>query len=193
MKQLKPLFTILFLAVLGLGNVWAAAATKTEGFEAATTGSNYQGAVTVESASSDCGIAWSIYYGCVTTSSKIAGNNSVGLRLYTSNDYGYLKTTTAIDNLSNVAFTAKAATSNSAAIKVNISYSTDGSSWTSIADDIAIGSTADSYDYDIPNGGKYFQIAISSNSTKPSKKNAQLTIDDVVFTYSEGGSTETTV
>lgn len=192
MKHFKHLCMLLAAMLLSI-NVWGETTTKTEGFETATTGTNYQSTVEVAATSSDCSIAWSIYYGNVTTSSKIAGSNSVGLRLYTSNYYGYLKTTTAIDNLSNVAFTAKAATSNGAAIKVNISYSTDGSSLTSIADDIAIGSTADSYDYDIPNGGKYFQIAISSNSTKPSKSNAQLTIDDVVFTYSEGGSEQPTV
>ncbi|MBR4521214.1 MAG: chitobiase/beta-hexosaminidase C-terminal domain-containing protein [Paludibacteraceae bacterium] len=43
----------------------------------------------------------------------------------------------------------------------------------------------------VPNGVSgdvYFQIAINSGSTKPSSKNAQLTIDDVVFTYTPAAS-----
>ena len=159
--------------------------TKTEGFETADAGTNYQGSVSVTISKSDCGIGWEIYYGCVSESSKISGSKSAALRLYTSNNYGYLKTTTAIEGLSNVSFKAKAADSNKAAIKVNISYSADGTSWTNIETDKSLTTSAASYNVDIPDGGKYFQIAISSNSTKPKSQNAQLTIDDVVFTYTQ--------
>ena len=168
------------------GTAWAD--TKTEGFETATAGSNYQGTVTLSSNESDCGIGWEIYYGCVSTSSKITGNNSAALRLYTSNNYGYLKTTTPIDGLSNVTFNAKAATSNSASIKIDIKYSSDGSTWNNIETGKSLTTSSASYSVDIPSGGKYFQIAISSSSTKPSSKNAQLTIDDVVFTSTSGSS-----
>lgn len=157
--------------------------TKTEGFETKSTGNNYQSTVTISTTESDCGISWQIYYGCVSTSSKISGSNSAALRLYTTNNYGYIKTTTAIDNLTNVTFKAKAATSNSALIKVNISYSANGSTWTNIETNKSLTTSSKTYSVDIPSGGKYFQIAISSSSTKPSTKNAQLTIDDVVFTY----------
>ena len=176
------------------GTAWAE--TKTEGFETATAGSNYQGTVTLSSNESDCGIGWEIYYGCVSTSSKITGNNSAALRLYTSNNYGYLKTTTPIDGLSNVTFNAKAATTNSASIKIDIKYSSDGSTWNNIETGKSLTTSSASYSVDIPSGGKYFQIAISSSSTKPSSKNAQLTIDDVVFTSTSGSSavaTETTI
>jgi len=159
------------------------AETKTEGFEAATAGTSYQGTVTVTTTNSDCGVAWTMYYGNVSTTSKINGNNSAALRLYTSNNYGYLQSTTPIDGLSNVAFTAKAATTNSAAIKVNIQESTDGTTWTNLATNVAIASTATDYDYDVTSGCKYIKICISNSSTKPTKSSAQLTIDDVVFTY----------
>ena len=162
--------------------------TKTEGFENATAGSNYQGTVTIVTNESDCGIGWEIYYGNVSTSNKITGNNSAALRLYTNNNYGYLKTTTPIDGLSQVSFKAKAQESNSGKIRVNISYSTDGTTWTNIETDKELTTSAATYTEAIPSGGKYFQIAISSNSTKPTQKNIQLTIDDVVFTY---GSTPT--
>jgi len=183
MKQKLLLKTILLLCalVVGSGNIWGD--TKTEGFESASTGTNYQGTVTVSTEKSDCSIGWEIYYGNVSTSSKISGNNSAALRLYTSANYGYLKTTTAIDGLSKVTFKAKAAGSNGAKIKVNISYSPNGTSWTAIETDKSLTTSSASYSVDIPSGGKYFQIAISSNSTKPSSSSAQLTIDDVVFTY----------
>ena len=184
MKKLL-LKTMLLLCALVAGSTGVWADTKTEGFEKGSAGSNYQSTVNVSDAQSDCGISWEIYYGCVSTSSKITGNNSAALRLYTSANYGYLKTTTAIDGLTNVTLKAKAATTNGAAIKVNVSYSTNGSSWTAIESEKSIASTATQYSFDIPSGGKYFQIAISENSTKPSSKNAQLTIDDVVFTYTQ--------
>ena len=49
-----------------------------------------------------------------------------------------------------------------------------------------LSSSANTFSFDIPVGGKYFQIAISSKSKRPSSSSsgsAQLTIDDVVFTY----------
>ena len=181
MKQHLLNSLILLFALIAGGNVWAD--TLEEGFEKATTGTNYQGTVTVKTTESDCGIAWKIYYGTVSTSSTISGNKSAALRLYTSKNYGYLKTTTPIDGLSKVSFKAKAAESNGAKIMINISYSSDGSNWTNIETDKSLTTSAATYNVDIPTGGKYFQIAISSKSTKPTTKNAQLTIDDVVFTY----------
>lgn len=175
--------------IVGATNA-SAQSTKTEGFEKMTAGSNYQGTVTISTSESDCGVSWEMFYGTVSTSSKITGNKSAALRLYTSANYGYLKTTTAIDGLSKVTLKAKAATSNSANILVNVSYSTDGSTWTAIETDKALTATAASYEFDIPSGGKYFQIAISSNSKKPSTKNAQLTIDDVEFTYSSDATVD---
>ncbi|MBO4601724.1 MAG: Ig-like domain-containing protein [Salinivirgaceae bacterium] len=185
--------TCLSLALLiGAGTAWGAVGTKTEGFETATAGSAYQGTVTVTTDKSDCGIGWEIYYGCVSTSSKISGINSAAIRLYKSdkdNDYGYIKTTTAIDGLSKVTFNAKSATSGDAKIKVHILYSANNTVWDTIKSDTTFASSSKSYSFNIPNGGKYFQIAISKNSIKPSK-NIQLTIDDVVFTYTYTDETD---
>lgn len=196
MKKLFFLFSMLF--ALSVGQMFAA--TKTEGFETATAGSNYQSTVTVSTAQSDCGISWEIYYGTISTNSKIAGNNSAALRLYTTANYGYLKTTTAINGLTQVSFKAKAATTNSASIKIDVKYSTDGTNWSPMKLTSASGSnytaqnvasSATSYTAYIPTGVSgdiYFQIAINSGSTKPSSKNAQLTIDDVMFTYTPATS-----
>ena len=187
-KILAALALLVFMmpSMAGWGQMRA---TKTEGFENATAGTNYQSTVTIGTNESDCGISWEIYYGTVSTSNKITGYNSAAMRLYNgNNNYGYLKTTTPIDGLSQVSFKAKAQESNSGKIKVNISYSTNGTTWTNIETDKELTTTAATYTEAIPSGGKYFQIAISSNSTKPTKSNIQLTIDDVLFTY---GSTPT--
>ena len=76
--------------------------TLTEGFEKASTGDNYQGTVTLATTNSDCGIAWTIYYGNVCTAGKRSGNNGAQLRLYSNKNCGYMQTTTAIEGLSNV-------------------------------------------------------------------------------------------
>ena len=200
-SRLKHLaFMLLFL--LGSLNVWGATDTKEEGFERATTGNAYQGDASVTTSDSDCGISWAIHYGCVSTSSKITGNNSAALRLYKTGDFGYLNTTTAINGLTEVSFNAKAATSNSAKIKIDVNYSTDGTNWSPMKKVSATGADflsqdlstqASQYTAYIPSGvsgNLYFQIAINSGSTRPTKSGTQLTIDDVVFTYETGGTPE---
>ena len=198
-KLLLHSFTLRAAMLVGLllsggANLWAETKTKTEGFESAATSTSYQGTVTVSEDKSDCGIGWEIYYGNVSTSSAITGSNSAALRLYTSANYGYLKTTTPVEGLSKVEFNIKAATTNSAEISVIFSYSPDGETWTdetSFKPGTSI--TKEKYYRDIPEGNKYIKFAISSNSTKPSKSNAQLTIDDIVFTYEEEGSSSSAV
>lgn len=193
-KNLIKSWLLMMLMLIGVGgNVWAEEKTLKEGFEQATAGSNYQGEVSVASSSSDCGIGWDLYYGCVSTSSFISGSRSAALRLYTTDNYGFLKTTTPIEGLKKVSFSAKAATSNSAKILINISSSNDGTNWTTIEADKVLTSSASNYECTIPSGGKYFQISISSKSTKPTKSSAQLTIDDVVFTYESSGMVDPTI
>ena len=178
-NQLRYFMTLLLMMAVSVG--WSE--TKTEGFEKKSTGTDFQSTFTVPSTSSDCGIGWEIYYGAVSKQECISGKQSAAMRIYTAAKYGYLKTTTPIDNLTNVSFKAKASRANSATIKINISYSNDGSTWTLIKSDMELSSSANIFSFDIPVGGRYFQIAISPNSKRPSSKSAQLTIDDVVFTY----------
>ena len=183
MKQKITFFKVLLTLVLlcGVGNAWGE--TKKEGFEKASTSTNYQGTVTVESTKSDCGIGWKIYYGTVSTSSKISGNNSAALRLYTSDNYGYIMTTTPIEGLTKVSFNVKAAETKNAKILYDVFCSADKETWTIIGSKIAPGTTADNKSYAVKEGSKYIKIEINSNSTKPTSGNAQLTIDDVEFTY----------
>jgi len=182
MKQ--KLLKLMLLLAVGMMGVSARAdvKTKTEGFESATTGTNYQGTVTVNESQSDCGIGWEIYYGTVSTNAVIAGSNSAQMRLYTNGTKGYLQTTTAIDGLTKFSF--KAAVSNTN-VKADIYYSTDGENWVSIKSGETYTTSATKYEYNIPDGGKYVKIAVGSTSTAPSSKNYTFRVDDVVFTYEE--------
>ena len=175
------------------GQAWGETKTKTEGFETKATSSTYNSTVNISEEESDCGIGWTIYYGTVSTSNKITGNNSAAIRYYSSspNNRGYLQTTTAIEGLSKVSFNIKAQTSNGASISVDVQTSIDGSNWTNIQSAVSVPSSVKKWEYNITNGGKYFRIAISSSAQAPTSSNVQMTIDDVVFTYEEGGSTPT--
>ena len=185
---LKPILLLCAL-IVGSSSVWALSGIKLEGFESKTDGgTNYKKTITVASNESDCGIGWEIYYGTVSTSNKIFGTYSAAMRLYSGEtNYGYLKTTTPIEGLSKVSFVAKAQSSNGANILIDIQYSIDGESWTNIETAMSLTGTSTNYSVNIPSGGKYFKIAISSTSTLPSKDNVQLTIDDVKFTCSIAG------
>lgn len=165
--------------------MWAESSTKTEGFENATAGTNYQQTVTISEDQSDCGIGWTIYYGTPSTNDKISGTKSAQMRYYnTSDERGYIQSTTAVEGLSNVAFKARVS---SLDMKLTVSYSADGSAWTALATNVALEKTGStgvtSFSYDIPSGGKYIKIEVAEGSTKPSSGNIKLGIDDVVFTY----------
>lgn len=186
---MRKIFTLLIVAILATATSWAA--EKTEGFETKAAENNYQGTVVVTADQSDCSVGWKIYYGCVSTTDKISGKNSAALRLYTKEQYGYIQTTTAIEGLSKVRFKAKAAATKSASILVDVYYSTNGTNWVAIQEGATYTPSATEYSYMIPEGGQYIKIAISKNSKKPTEKNAQLTIDDVVFTSTADAKTYT--
>ena len=186
---MRKIFTLLIVAILATATSWAA--EKTEGFETKAAETNYKGTVVVTADQSDCSVGWKIYYGCVSTTDKISGKNSAALRLYTEEQYGYIQTTTAIEGLSKVSFKAKAATTKSASILVDVYYSTNGTNWVAIQEGAKYTTSATEYSYMIPEGGQYIKIAISKNSKKPTEKNAQLTIDDVVFTSTADAKTYT--
>lgn len=157
-------------------------ATKTEGFQTKTAGTNYQSTVTINEDESDCGIGWSIYYGTVSTNSPITVK-SAQMRYYksASSNYGYLKSTTAVPNLSHIAFKAKV---QSTSIKMDVDWSTDGTTWNNLVSDYTFASnaTVENIGYDIPSGGQYIKISVSQSSTAPSSGYYSFVVDDVVFT-----------
>ena len=190
MKQTNLLKTFLLLCAMVVGgSAWAD--TKTEGFETKANSTTYNSTVTVAANESDCGIAWSIYYGTVSTNDKISGSKSAQMRWYASatGNIPYIMTTTAIDGLTNVAL--KARTSNKD-VKMDVCYSADGETWT-------VGKThtfeeigkGESVSLDIPSGNKYVKFAVSSSSTAPNSSYYKLIVDDVVFTYSSSLETPT--
>ena len=157
--------------------------TKTEGFETASTSTTYNSTATITTAKSDCGIAWSIYYGNVSATSAINGNNSCLIRYYTADEkLGYAKTTTGIQGLSNVSFKAKVTNTGN---KMGVWYSTDGTNWTALASNVTLSTTEATKSYDIPNSSSsttyYIKIGLTTGSSTNKK---DLIIDDVVFTYS---------
>ena len=180
---------LLFALIAGSSSVWAD--TKTEGFETKATSTTYNSTVAISTSESDCSIAWSIYYGCVSTNDKIGGTRSAQMRWYSSatGTIPYAKTTTAIEGLSNVAL--KARTSNTD-VKMDVCYSEDGSSWTvGKTHTFTAANTAENVSLDIPSGNEYVKFEVSSSSTAPSSGNYKLIIDDVVFTYASDKETPT--
>jgi len=187
MRKILSLFMMLLF--LGVTQMWGDNLTKAEGFETKEPGTNYQSTVTVSEAESDCEIGWSIYYGTVSTNDKITGSKSAQMRYYNNkDDRGYVQSTTAVEGLSNVAFKARVSSTD---MKLTVSYSEDGSVWTALAENIAFTATGaagvQNLNYDIPSGGKYIKFEVAEGATKPTSGNIKLIIDDVVFTYAEGG------
>ena len=185
-KLLQKTLLLLFALVAGSSSAWAQS-TKTEGFENKATATNYQGTVTITETESECGIGWEIYYGCVSTNDKISGSKSAQMRWYGNSahvgNYPYIKTTTAIEGLSNVSFKARTSDKN---VKMDVCYSADGSTWTvGKTHTFSATGTGESVSLDIPSGNKYVKFGVSSTSTAPgSSSNYKLIVDDVVFTYS---------
>lgn len=108
------------------------------------------------------------------------------MRLYTSDNYGYAEMQFDVPGATKVSFKAKAAESNGAAIKLTIKESTDGgTTWTTVNNWSAQSLTSSAADYSFTVTGapeKYrIRFEIDSSSTKPSKNNLQLTIDDVTI------------
>ncbi len=193
---------LVLVLTIGIGNAWGGTATITEDFEKQTAGTTYNSTQKYTAANSNAGIAWTIYYGCVSTSSAITtggSTKSAAMRLYTTANYGYLMSTTNVKGLTKITFKGKAAETKSAKIKIDVQYSTDnGSTWSYMKKTSASGAnwsaqtlttSSTSYDAYIPTAAisatsNYrIKISINSSSTKPSSSNAQLTIDDIVFTY----------
>lgn len=182
MKQKLLLKTLLLLLcmIVGLGNAWAD--KKTEGFESATTTTTYNSTQTITTEKSDCGIAWSIYYGSPSATGAITGGKSCLIRYYTADaKLGYAQTTTGIKGLTNVTFNAKVTNTGN---KMGVWYSTDGEIWTALATDVTLTTSSSSKSYDIPNSSSattyYIKIGLTTGSSTNKK---DLIIDDVAFTY----------
>lgn len=176
----------------------------TGGFTAGTTYNSTQNHTDISAgakAANASGVAWEAYYGAWSTSSKINGSQSAALRAYKSapSAHAYLMTETDILGVTSISYYAKAATSNSATLLLDVSYSTDqGANWTVVESAKELGNTNPSTPYtaNFPNitakDGVRVKFAIASSSTFPTSSSAQLTIDDVAFTVTSGPAIELT-
>ena len=184
MKKTNLFKTMLLLCALIVGSSSAWADTKTEDFEKQSTSTTYNSTQNYTTANSNCGIAWTMYYGTVSTNDKISGSKSAQMRWYSSatSNIPYVKTTTAIDGLSKVELKARTSDLN---VEMDVCYSADGSSWTvGKTHTFTKKDTGEAVSLDIPSGNKYVKFEVSSSSTAPSSGNYKLIVDDVVFTYS---------
>ena len=167
--------------------------TKTETFENQAAEQVYNSTKTYNAANSNAGLAWSMYYGCVSTTNYLTTSKSAHMRWYSSatSNYPYIKTTTAVSGLQTITFNAAVQNTN---IKMKVEKSTNGSTWTAVASNIAMSTSKDEYSYDIDGTigtGYYIRIGVDgANSTAPSSGNWTFRVDDVKFDYTEtGGST----
>lgn len=175
------------------GDVEDASATET--FTNQTAGTTYDQTQTYKASESDASIAWTMYYGTVSTNDAVSSGNNAQMRWYSSatSNLPYIKTTTTVSGLQNFSFKARVSNTN---VKVSAWYSTDGENWTLALDNQAFTSTGTSGVINpsiTVNGtlgtGYYIKIGVGSGSTAPSSGNYKLGIDDVVFNYKNGSST----
>ncbi|MDD6827126.1 MAG: hypothetical protein PUE12_13650, partial [Oscillospiraceae bacterium] len=168
--------------------------SKTETFEKQTAGTTYNSTQTYTTANSNAGIAWTMYYGTVSTNAVLTGSKSAQMRWYSSakSNYPYIKTTTAVSGLQTLTFNAAVGNTN---IKMKVEKSTDGSNWTTVASNVAMATAKTEYSYSISGtlGTDYYiRIGVDgTNSTAPSSGNYTFRVDDVKFDYQTGGGSTT--
>lgn len=166
----------------------------TETFENQEAGSTYNSTMDYAASASNANIAWTIYYGCVSSNVKLTGDKSAQMRWYKSatSNLGYIQSTTPISGLQSVSFNAKTDNANSSTVKISVWYSTDGDTWTKVKDNeaapTATGAISATIDGTV--GTDYYvRIGVGDEGTAPSSSSAKLTIDDVHFSYKAGAST----
>lgn len=168
--------------------------SKTETFENQGAGTTYNSTQTYTAANSNASLAWSMYYGTVSTNAVLTGSKSAQMRWYSSatSNIPNIKTTTAVSGLQTLTFNAAVGNTN---IKMKVEKSTDGSSWTVVASNVSMSTTKTEYSYDISGTigtGYYIRIGVDgTNSTAPSSGNYTFRVDDVKFDYQEGGGSTT--
>lgn len=158
--------------------------TIIEDFEKQTASQSYNSTQNYTTDDSNIGVAWTTYYGCVSTTGALIGTNSAQMRLYSTANYGYVTSTTALLSLSSLKFRARVSNTD---VKMDVAYSTDGTNWTNVATKADVNTTKSEYSYSIPGASStnyYIRISINSESTRPSSgSNYQFYVDSVALTY----------
>ncbi len=194
-KLIKKLFTpfALFALALGVGMtisqpkalVGAKAATEAvayttgfdsgEGFTAGTVYNNKEVAY-----SGPAGQQWGTYYGTPSTTSPIAGGQSMQMRAYKdNNDQGYTAMNFDIAKVTKVTFKAK----NTTGISVVASYSTDSGATYVGAQTFALTTTATEYTYNVSATGEFslVRLKFQLHFAKTPTGTMRLYLDDVTI------------
>ena len=168
-----------FMLVLLLSTVWCVGGYSQEtvystGFEedeGFTTATNYQGNKTLGPTEKQ----WFVYYGCVSTSSKISGSASLQMRYYASEQKTpYAQMNFSVENVTDIKFNAAAGDNGD--IKVEYSVD-DGKSWIG-AKQFSIKTTVTAISYNISKTAlEKVRIKITWLKTVKNK-NVNLRIDD---------------
>jgi uncharacterized repeat protein (TIGR02543 family) len=160
----------------------------TETFENQEAGSTYNSTMDYAASASNANIAWTMYYGCVSSNVKLTGDKSAQMRWYKSatSNLGYIQSTTPISGLQSVSFNAKTDNASSSTVKISVWYSTDGDTWTKVKDNeaapTATGAISATIDGTV--GTDYYvRIGVGDEGTAPTSSSAKLTIDDVQFNF----------
>ena len=167
----------------------------TETFTNQTAESVYNTTKNYDAASSDAGLAWTMYYGCVSTNDVVSTGNNAQMRWYSSatSNMPYIKTTTPVSGLQSFSFKARVSSTN---VKVSTWYSTDGEHWTLASEDLtftATGAGGVINPTSTVNGtvgtDYYIMIGVGNGSSAPGSGNYKLGIDDITFNYKASSST----
>lgn len=162
-----------------IGNGTYTSAYET-GFENCTASTTYNSTKTYTSSEAD-GAAWSVYYGTVSTSSKLTGTKSMHMRWYSSakTNYPHAETTSPIANVKAFKFNYAVGNKN---VDFKVQYGTNGSSWTDIETVNTTGTDTTEYNHEFTSAIStfYFRVLVC-DGTAPSSGNYTFRIDDIVF------------
>jgi len=169
---------ILLGMMLSINQVWGATSVYSTGFENCSTGTDYKSTQNYTLQAAD-GASWTVYYGTVSTTGKISGNNSMHMRLYNDNKAGYLEQTSNITNVDSVDF--KYAVSNKS-VTFDVFYSNDeGVNWTKLESVSPSGTGTTTLAYKLSSQVAKFRLKILVTAGWPSKNNNTFRVDDINY------------
>ena len=157
--------------------------TIIEDFEKQTASTTYNTTKTYNTDDSNVGIAWSVYYGTVSTNNAIVGSQSTQMRWYatSTSNKGYIKSTIPLRSLNSIKFKAKVSNIN---VKMDVAYSTNGKNWTNVATSAAVATTKSEFSYAIPGADATdYYIKIGLTGTAPSSGTYNFFVDSIALTY----------
>lgn len=126
------------------------------------------------------GKQWGVVHGTPSTTGPINGSKSMQMRIYnTTNVSVYARTLYAVENVKEITFFAL--TDSAANVKVQVSVSTDGQTWTN-AQTYSLTTTGTEYKYTLAEASTvYVKFTLVVENKPSSGSNWRLTIDDVTF------------